>query len=554
MAGVLSIPLAASASAPQYGSLNVLPGQGFGLGDTTFVSAEQSDGKIIVGGMLSNYDDGTAHPISGIARLNSDGTFDTSFNPSGTGLVGQGVSVNTIVVLSSGKILVGGNFAGYDDGSTHYVNGIIRLNADGSFDPTFNTSGTGITGYQVQTIAVQSDGKILVGGEFTDYDDGSPHTVGNIFRLNSDGTFDSSFSPGTGFDGAVASIAVQPDGKVVVGGSFTTYFDGPSHPTGNIARLNTNGTFDSGFYAGGGFSGSFSRGSSSNVFSLSLLSSGDVLVGGDFTNYSDSTYHQIAGLARLNSSGALDTSFNSGNGFDKQVSTVIVNNDGSYLVGGAFTSFHDGSPHAVGGIAQLTNTGSFDPRFSPGAGFTGSGVIGMTVLRNGLISVSGAFSSYAGSASHSVGNYAQLFGTAFTSFFVPRTQSLSGTVGTPITPTVAFPAAGMPNGPITYSVSPALPAGLSIDPSTGVISGTPTVAVSGTYTITATNSASPPLSTTATITFSISGSGSSSAGSSSGVSALATSGTELAGPLGLSAIALGSIGGLLLLARRKPVA
>jgi uncharacterized delta-60 repeat protein len=169
---------------------------------------------------------------------------DTGFS------IGTGFNntVNSIAVQGDGKILVGGTFTSYNGTSR---NRIGRLNSDGSLDTGFSI-GTGFPTNAVNSIAVQGDdGKILVGGSFTSY---NGTTRNRIARLNSDGSFDTGFSIGTGFNSAVNSIAVQgDDGKILVGGTFTSYNGGAAGSSNRIARLNSDGTLDSGFSIGTGF-------------------------------------------------------------------------------------------------------------------------------------------------------------------------------------------------------------------------------------------------------------------------------------------------------------
>jgi len=158
-----------------------------------------------------------------IGRLNADGTLDTSFNP---GAGGAFVHVDSLAVQADGKILVGGLF-GTLAGQSRF--NIGRLNADGTLDTRFNPGADSI----VHSLAMQADGKILVGGYFTTLGGQSRNYIG---RLNADGTLDTSFNPGAG--SYVESVAVQADGKILVGGGFTT-LAGQSRT--NLGRLYNSG-------------------------------------------------------------------------------------------------------------------------------------------------------------------------------------------------------------------------------------------------------------------------------------------------------------------------
>src|SRR5207253_1333715 len=139
-----------------------------------------------------------------IARVNGDGTLDTSF---GNGLAGADKTVGKLSVQSDGKIVIGGNFT--------IVNGvgrnsIARLNADGTLDTSFGNGLTGTNG-QVNGLSLQLDGRIVIGGNFT-----MVNGVGrnSVARLNTDGTLDTSFLNGlAGTDSSVVALALQPDGK-----------------------------------------------------------------------------------------------------------------------------------------------------------------------------------------------------------------------------------------------------------------------------------------------------------------------------------------------------
>jgi uncharacterized delta-60 repeat protein len=247
----------------------------FGPGITQFngfvnTIAIQNDGQILVGGDFTDFESNSINPNqqNRIVRLNStNGSKDPSF------VIGSGFgdAVNVIKIQSDGKILVGGGYTTYKSLTQRYL---IRLNTDGSKDTTFNVgsnlSSTGLNG-QVKSIAIQPDGKILVGGLFTTYFGVSQRF---ITRLNTDGSLDSSFNIGSGFDNSVESIFVQSDGKILVGGGFTTY-KGLSQKY--IARLNTDGSLDTTFIINNSFS--------SAVFDIYVKSDGNIAVGGVFTGY-----------------------------------------------------------------------------------------------------------------------------------------------------------------------------------------------------------------------------------------------------------------------------
>src|SRR5207247_10878613 len=119
--------------------------------------------------------------------------------------------------------------------------GIARLNTNGTVDLSFNT-GAG-PNHTVYGVALQSDGKVIVGGDFTQFN-GQPRS--RLLRLRPDGSLDPLFDPGATLDGAVRAVLVQTDGKIVVGGSFTSA-DGVGR--NYLARFNSDGSLDAGFLA-----------------------------------------------------------------------------------------------------------------------------------------------------------------------------------------------------------------------------------------------------------------------------------------------------------------
>jgi uncharacterized delta-60 repeat protein len=253
---------------------------------------------------------------NGLIKLNTDGSKDTSFNI-GTGFSGGTIPVNSIALQSDGKVLVGGTFTTFSGASQ---NRFIRLNTDGSKDTSFNI-GTGF-GNSVNSTAIQSDGKILAGGSFSTFTGASQN---RLIRLNSDGSKDTSFNIGTGFNNLINSIALQSDGKVLAAGVFTT-FTGESQ--NRLIRLNSDGSKDTSFDIGTGFGGT--------VSSIVIQSDGKVLVGGGFTTFTGESQNR---LIRLNSDGSKDTSFDIGTGFGGTVNSIALQSDGKVLVGGGFTTY-----------------------------------------------------------------------------------------------------------------------------------------------------------------------------------------------------------------------
>jgi uncharacterized delta-60 repeat protein len=258
--------------------------------------AVQADGKLLLGGDFLRVDGVLSKRL---ARLHSDGRLDTSFN------VGAAVNggVNALAVQADGKVLVCGGFIGFAGSTRNYV---VRLNTDGSLDSGFLTRGMGSV---VRSVLVQGDGKIVLGGNFTTYVDHNGTTMActRLARLNADGTLDTSFSPAP--NAGVSTLAVQGDGKIIAGGSFT--FVG-STATRRVCRINSDGTLDAAFSTGTGTGFNF------DVNTVALQADGKILVGGGFTTFAGVA---AMNLIRLNSSGSRDTGFLS-KGMDSTVNVV----------------------------------------------------------------------------------------------------------------------------------------------------------------------------------------------------------------------------------------
>ena len=205
----------------------------------------QSDGKILVCGAFTTFN--SVSNSNRIVRINSDGTSDTAFNTNlgvgqNNGTIGNDPDIFAAAIQSDGYILVGGAFEyfNYDGNINNKRNRLVRLNPDGTEDEDFyDNLGLGFNN-RVLTIEVQSDGKILVGGDFSQLDG---NTRKSLVRLNPDGTEDTTFYTNltNGVVGEVWATATQTDGKILVGGIFTSiggvYLN-------NFARLNSDGTVE----------------------------------------------------------------------------------------------------------------------------------------------------------------------------------------------------------------------------------------------------------------------------------------------------------------------
>jgi len=351
------------------GSLDTGFNPGTGANGTVETITAQADGKVIIGGTFSRYN-GTRRNC--IARLNADGSLDTGFDP-GTGTNG---TILSSTMQADGKIIIGGTFTTYNGIGR---NRIARLNADGSLDSSFDP-GTGASG-DVMTISVQVDGKVIIGGWFTGY---NGTVSGRLARLNTDGSVDAGFNPGTGADGMVGSIAVQGDGKIIIGGQFTSYNGIASE---RIARLNADGSFDTGFDPGDGVGGT--------VLSTAVLADGKIIISGHFTSYNGIGRNRIA---RLNVDGSLDTSFDPGTGAGSSILSSVLQPDGRIIIGGGFLSYNGMGRNR---IARLNADGSLDASFDPGTGASNS-VECIAMQTDGRIIIGGSFTNYNGSGRNRV--------------------------------------------------------------------------------------------------------------------------------------------------------
>lgn len=229
-----------------------------------YAAAQQPDGRVLVGGQTA------------MRRLTSTGSSDPTFNAG----AGPNQSVRTIAVQPDGRILAGGDFTTWSGTARR---GLVRLNTGGDVDYSFDARMTGA----VAAVVVQLDGKVLVGGNFQSAGGASRS---GLARLNPDGSVDGSFDIGSGFYAAapyprVAALALQPDGKLLVGGGFTSVSGATRWA---IVRLNPDGRVDATFNPGTGPDGV--------VYALALQPDGNVIIAGDFNNVSGRPRDRLARL------------------------------------------------------------------------------------------------------------------------------------------------------------------------------------------------------------------------------------------------------------------
>ena len=302
----------------------------------------QPDGKILVGGRFSS-------PAKWVARFNADGTPDTDFNTA----IGSAFNdiVTSLALQSDGKILVGGGF-------TTPSTKLARFNADGTPDETFNTAvGDSLSaGGWVQAVAVDSSGRVIVGGDFSG-------TSNSLARFSADGVADDAFNAAVGdtLPAEVRSVAIDAEDRVVVAGYFGI-------PSGGVARFNTDGTLDQAFSTTLGNVLAYS-GSEAVV----IDSEGRIVVGGGyFVLEGDSLISRA--LARLNPDGSLDMDFSTGLGLalDSDVLAVALDSDFNIVVGGKFNRPVDRLARFGSGWGPWTSAG------------TDSSPVTITGLTNGI--------------------------------------------------------------------------------------------------------------------------------------------------------------------------
>ena len=322
------------------------------------------DDKIVVAGRFSTIN---GYRVQNLARLNADSTFDPTFN------TGLGTTDNSniwqLARQADGRILACGDFTSVDGKPRLRV---ARFNTDGSLDETFSSNPDNT----VYAILPLGDGRIVIGGVFSQVNSTARN---GIAILNADGSLDGSFNPGTGFNSYVVTIQVLPGKKLVAGGYFTQ-FNGAN--VGRIAKVNFDGTLDASFNSGGaGFN---------NEVEVLVSAPGDrLLAAGNFTQYNGVSQNYAV---LLDSTGAIDASFDAGNNLNGAVRGASRQSDGKFLLTGDFTAFGATTRQRV---LRLNSNGTLDGTFSTLSGANGRSWSAVQ-QSGGNVIVGGQFSTFGG--------------------------------------------------------------------------------------------------------------------------------------------------------------
>lgn len=313
----------------------------------------QPDGKIVVGGGFNNVTSGgVTVGQGGLARLNIDGTRDTTFT------TGAGGTVEDLTVQPDGKIIVVGRFASFR-GVTR--NRIARVNADGTLDTGFNNSSQGTVGVNLNAFSVtlQSDGKILVGGLFTT---ARGITKNGLLRLNSDGTLDNDFNVGSSIGVSVRfniadtiyKFIPNSDGSIYIFGEFNTV---RGVARNKVAKINSIGELDTSFDPGTGFN---------DTVHDAFIQGNNIVCLGNFTTYNGVSVRR---LARISNTGSRDTTWptTAGPGTATNLYTLLEQYDKKIFVGGTFSQLtFGGTDYTENSIGRFSSDGALDTEYNSG--------------------------------------------------------------------------------------------------------------------------------------------------------------------------------------------
>lgn len=337
-----------------------------------------SNGQVLIGGTI-HHTDGDFASVYNLARLDPDGSVDSTLD------TGSGFNdvVRAVAVQIDGRIIVGGDFTSYRGVA---CKGLIRLNPDGSIDTNIG----GIDNGSVHCLAIEDDGKILVGGDFSSF---SGFNTEGMVRLTTAGVRDTGNSLNlpfnTSFNSSVYSITVLDNNRLMVTGSF--YISGLSGGfRSGVARLWPSGVRDASFNPGGGAHAAGNPNQIAPVYDLAVMPDGKYVIGGFLTAYDGNSTPY---LARINSSGSFDSTFNPPP-LPHVVYSVQAQPDGRVLAG---LISNPGGTHLV----RLDDDGSTDGSFDIGTGPAGS-VLDLALTTSGHLYVGGNYFQFDGSSSRPI--------------------------------------------------------------------------------------------------------------------------------------------------------
>ena len=340
---------------------------GDGFDETVRTLFLQSDQNLIVGG---DYLSLNGIPSPYLTRLKPDGSIDETFNTS----IGFNGKIYASYIQPDGKIIVGGSFTTFNGVSSGRL---VRLNVDGSYDPTFNSLVGATTGI-IYDICPQTDGKIIITGSFTKYNN---VTVNRIARILTNGDLDPTFIRGSGSTSLITNARVLLDGKILITGNFTSFNGIPSN---RMTRLLPDGRVDMSFDIGAGFN--------NDVNAISIQEDGKIILGGKFTSYNENV---VGRIVRINEDGTVDNSFTTGSGFSGDAVLIIKTDTfGNIMVGGSFTGFYNG--REVNRVCLLNPDGSLKNDFDIGSGPGSSSVFALAYDLKDSWYIGGSFSVFDG--------------------------------------------------------------------------------------------------------------------------------------------------------------
>ncbi len=371
---LFAIALTTAAVAQQPGDLDptfsgdgkLTDGISVGQSERAYSVAVQPDGKIVAGGYRSTGANNGANYEFAIVRYNPDGSLDTTFDGDGnvaTPIGGFYAEVRALAIQTDGKIVAAGS-------STTVPFALVRYNADGSLDATFGSGGkvsTYISSGQADSVAIQLDGKIVVAGH--SHCESMPYEF-TVIRYYANGSLDASF----GGDGTVVTpfgesdafargVAIQTDGKIVVGGS--SYNDSTGYDL-TAVRYNTDGSLDATFGIGGKAVTDLGR-DLEEANSVAIQVDGKIVVAGgtrDNSNYYGSDF----AVVRYNINGSLDSTFDDDGkvvtdigGYFDTARSVAIQTDGKIVAAGP--SGYNAEGYANFAVVRHNPDGSLDTSF-----------------------------------------------------------------------------------------------------------------------------------------------------------------------------------------------